>query len=371
MQLRPSILPLAEIEPVSKDRKQLTAREMPFKLSTHTKRIQLVNPDCSMSRRFAKSRPRHAIGQARTARTRNCAMLKSVQQRRAEQSGIDSSLPSATLNACRKRVPIELKGNATIMGESRQESANVAGCWGANLASDSRIGQRLRANKKKKPCERSYGHRTASVALMQPPDKSLHTRRTDNFSYWGSLADYWQSTTPDRPRTVGVSPRNPRLHAAMVNRADNRIYQTEQFKREGRLQRVDERLRCAMAVGRSEMWRCWILFIRFVVGLDDESHRSQTGLITEARLLRDAGSLDQLQVSWLEDTYAWFNENLPTPPFKSSNWPRDAVAWFKDDAGEPIRKMWEIAALQNTVCQSGCHGPHILKPRGFVSRLPP
>jgi hypothetical protein len=88
-----------------------------------------------------------------------------------------------------------------------------------------------------------------------------------------------------------------------------------------------------------------VMFIRFVVGLDDESHRSQTGLITEARLLRDAGSLDQLQVSWLEDTYAWFNENLPTPPFKSSNWPRDAVAWFKDDAGEPIRKMWEIAAL--------------------------
>jgi hypothetical protein len=55
------------------------------------------------------------------------------------------------------------------------------------------------------------------------------------------------------------------------------------------------------------------MFIRFVVGLDDENHRSLTGLITEARLLRDAGSLDQLQVSRLEATYAWFNENLPTP----------------------------------------------------------
>jgi hypothetical protein len=87
------------------------------------------------------------------------------------------------------------------------------------------------------------------------------------------------------------------------------------------------------------------LFIRFVVGLDDESHRDLTGLITEARLLRDAGSLDQVQVSWLEETYAWFNENLPTPPFKSSKWPRNAASWFKDDAAEPIKRMWEIAAL--------------------------
>ena len=55
------------------------------------------------------------------------------------------------------------------------------------------------------------------------------------------------------------------------------------------------------------------MFIRFVVGLDGESHRDLTGLITEARLLRDAGSLDQLQISWPEETYAWFNENLPTP----------------------------------------------------------
>jgi hypothetical protein len=38
------------------------------------------------------------------------------------------------------------------------------------------------------------------------------------------------------------------------------------------------------------------MFIRFVVGLDDENHRSLTGLITEARLLRDKGSHDQLQV---------------------------------------------------------------------------
>jgi hypothetical protein len=63
----------------------------------------------------------------------------------------------------------------------------------------------------------------------------------------------------------------------------------------------------------------------------------------EARLLRDRGGLDPHQVSWLEETYAWFNTNLPCPPSSSSNWPKDAVSWFRDNAGEPTRRMWEIA----------------------------
>ena len=87
------------------------------------------------------------------------------------------------------------------------------------------------------------------------------------------------------------------------------------------------------------------MFIRFVVGADGEHHQRLTGIIAEARLLRDRGGLDQYQVSWLEETYVWFNANLPVPPYKSTNWPRDAVAWFKDDAGEPIRRMWEIVSL--------------------------
>ena len=87
------------------------------------------------------------------------------------------------------------------------------------------------------------------------------------------------------------------------------------------------------------------MFIRFVVGEDAEHHRSLTGIITEARLLRDKGDLNQNQMSWLEEVYAWFNATVPVPPFSSSSWSRDAVAWFRDDAGEAIKKMWEIAAL--------------------------
>jgi hypothetical protein len=33
------------------------------------------------------------------------------------------------------------------------------------------------------------------------------------------------------------------------------------------------------------------------------------------------------------------------PPFSSSNWPRDTVTWFRDGAGEPIKRLWEIASL--------------------------
>jgi hypothetical protein len=62
-------------------------------------------------------------------------------------------------------------------------------------------------------------------------------------------------------------------------------------------------------------------------------------------MLRDRGELYEYEVSRLEEAYLWLNANLPCPPFKSANWPRDAVAWFKDEAGQPLEQMWEIASL--------------------------
>ena len=85
--------------------------------------------------------------------------------------------------------------------------------------------------------------------------------------------------------------------------------------------------------------------VRFVVGQDGEHHRSLTGIITEARLLRDKGRLEEDQVTWLEDAYDWFRANLPVPPFSSSTWPTDAVSRFREDAREAIDKMWDIASL--------------------------
>jgi hypothetical protein len=85
------------------------------------------------------------------------------------------------------------------------------------------------------------------------------------------------------------------------------------------------------------------MFIRFVVGSDGDHHRSLTGIVTEARLLRDKGHLDEYQTSRLEETYAWLSDNLPVPPFKQL--PRDVVCWFRDEAGEPVQRMWDIASL--------------------------
>ncbi|QEH39182.1 hypothetical protein OJF2_77940 [Aquisphaera giovannonii] len=91
------------------------------------------------------------------------------------------------------------------------------------------------------------------------------------------------------------------------------------------------------------------MFVRFIVGADDENAAWLTGIIAEARLLRDAGELYDFEEERLEAIYDWFNEHLPCPPFRgklrSGEWTRDAVAWFKPDAGEPIRRMWDIVAI--------------------------
>ncbi|MGC3968498.1 MAG: hypothetical protein QM775_14305 [Pirellulales bacterium] len=87
------------------------------------------------------------------------------------------------------------------------------------------------------------------------------------------------------------------------------------------------------------------MFVRFVVGEEGEDHRQLTGVVTEARLLREKGVLEPYQEDWLAETYAWLNDNLPCPPFSTSDWPRDVVAWFKDDAGESISKMWGLVSL--------------------------
>ena len=87
------------------------------------------------------------------------------------------------------------------------------------------------------------------------------------------------------------------------------------------------------------------MFIRFVVGHDREHHRALTGIVTEARLLRDSGGLDQHEAERLEEVYEWLNAHLPCPPFSSSGWSREAVTWFKDGAGEPVRRLWEITSM--------------------------
>lgn len=87
------------------------------------------------------------------------------------------------------------------------------------------------------------------------------------------------------------------------------------------------------------------MFIRFVVGSDGQHHKELTGIFTEARLLRERGALSAEEEIRLEELYDWFNDHVPVPPFATERFPRDAVSWFKDDAGEPVSRMWDIVAL--------------------------
>ena len=87
------------------------------------------------------------------------------------------------------------------------------------------------------------------------------------------------------------------------------------------------------------------MFVRFVVGADGEDHRWLTGIITEARLLRDRGQLAPYEELVLQNAYGWLNTYLPCPPFSTSEWGSEAVSWFKDTAEPSIKKMWDIVAL--------------------------
>ena len=87
------------------------------------------------------------------------------------------------------------------------------------------------------------------------------------------------------------------------------------------------------------------MFIRFVVGTDDEDHRLLTGVITEARLLRDENQLYPYEEEWLEEIYDWFNSCLPMPPFSTGRFPKDAVAWFKTESEQFITRMWDLVAI--------------------------
>lgn len=87
------------------------------------------------------------------------------------------------------------------------------------------------------------------------------------------------------------------------------------------------------------------MYIRFVVGGDDEHHRKLTGIVTEARIVRDLGELSGEEEHRLEEVFTWLNTHLPCPPFSTAGWSQDAVAWFKDSATDSIRQFRVLAAL--------------------------
>ncbi len=91
------------------------------------------------------------------------------------------------------------------------------------------------------------------------------------------------------------------------------------------------------------------MFVRFVAGTEAENAYRLDGVFVESRLLCDEGRLYAYEIGLLDETYAWFNEYQPCPPFaatpRSGEWTRNAVAWFRDDAGDPLRRAWDLVHL--------------------------
>jgi hypothetical protein len=87
------------------------------------------------------------------------------------------------------------------------------------------------------------------------------------------------------------------------------------------------------------------MYVRLVVGADNEDHWHLSGLITEAKLLRKSGALSIAEEEILQEHYDWLNQHLPCPPYTGSDWPKMVAAWFKDSAIEPIQRLRAIGAL--------------------------
>jgi hypothetical protein len=88
-----------------------------------------------------------------------------------------------------------------------------------------------------------------------------------------------------------------------------------------------------------------MIFIRFVVGSESDSPRTQSGLFTEIEYLRKNDKLQPYQVDMVKDIFKYFNDNLPVPPYSTKNWSVDAISWFKDTAMDFIDKMRDLTFI--------------------------
>jgi hypothetical protein len=93
------------------------------------------------------------------------------------------------------------------------------------------------------------------------------------------------------------------------------------------------------------------MFIRFVVCRRSENPWAVNGVFVEANKLvrRRKNRIPKDDVKVILNTFAWFNKNIPCPPFfacKSAGfWTNDTVSWFRNSAKEPINKLRRLIAI--------------------------
>ena len=113
------------------------------------------------------------------------------------------------------------------------------------------------------------------------------------------------------------------------------------------------------------------MFVRFVVGTDTENPYWLDGVITVARIVRARGELFDDESDLLEDIFDSFNNYLPCPPFRkklrSGEWTRNAVCWFRDEAGDPLMRIWDIVAILRNMARPSGWSRQIGQGGSFIS----
>ena len=87
------------------------------------------------------------------------------------------------------------------------------------------------------------------------------------------------------------------------------------------------------------------MYIRFVVGAEGEDPRVMHGLFTEVQHLKKEGVLALHEEELAESVFEKFNNELPCPPWSTSNWPSDAISWFKTKDQKFISEMYVLIDL--------------------------
>lgn len=91
------------------------------------------------------------------------------------------------------------------------------------------------------------------------------------------------------------------------------------------------------------------MLIRFITERFDRRSGRRQGLFAAAIILRDSGTLSEVDDNALESLWDWFNKNLQKPDRLSlsshPNAKAQALSWFKDTATLHIAKMREFAEI--------------------------
>jgi hypothetical protein len=86
------------------------------------------------------------------------------------------------------------------------------------------------------------------------------------------------------------------------------------------------------------------MFLRFTIHREDSETGFAQGIFGAAYDLRDSGELEPHEIEWVDEILDWFKRHLPVPNrFRRKG--SHGLCWFKAEAGEPLRRIWELVAF--------------------------